>query len=298
MSTWGASAEQLEAVAAALGEAADVIDHNRVRINNGVHQAPWRGSSADRFRRDWDAIYVRHLTSAAGFLHAARTTLMRNAAEQRQASGVSGASGPATRVPSSAVATAGLLSSAFLRGLVLAAPRMTRDVATAHDWVSHGKYVYDVAKDVEKYRVDVGRLHRVMSGAVGKIGPFDIVDAGFDAAALGASIGSGNVADALWSTGHVAVDVVSVAVPEVGLVYGAGSLGWWIGSYLGEKGAPVVAEDASRSLFHGKSTDELTPDEAAQFSRRYEGVGGFANFAHDSAGTAVHAAQGFLRRVL
>src|SRR4051794_40386199 len=66
MTTWGADAAQLDALAAAFGRLADVLDQNRVRVNAQVHHAPWRGPSADRFRRDWDTLYVPHLVSAAG----------------------------------------------------------------------------------------------------------------------------------------------------------------------------------------------------------------------------------------
>jgi hypothetical protein len=88
VTAWGADAGQLESLAAQFGRHADLLDYNRVRLNSQVHHAPWRGHEADRFRRNWDQMYVRHLVSAAAFLHAGRTALLQHAAEQRAASGL------------------------------------------------------------------------------------------------------------------------------------------------------------------------------------------------------------------
>lgn len=90
---YGADADELERIAALLGHAAGVLDARRSTLNAHVHHAPWHGHEADRFRQSWDHRYSRTLVSAAAYLHSARATLAKNAAEQRAASAVDGATG-------------------------------------------------------------------------------------------------------------------------------------------------------------------------------------------------------------
>jgi hypothetical protein len=94
---YGADADELERIAALLGHAAGVLDARRSTLNAHIHHAPWHGHEADRFRQSWDHQYSRSLVSAAAYLHSARATLTKNAAEQRAASSVDGAAGGSGR---------------------------------------------------------------------------------------------------------------------------------------------------------------------------------------------------------
>jgi hypothetical protein len=88
-----------------------------VRLNGQVHHAPWRGHEADRFRRDWDSIYLPHLVSAAEFLHQARALLASNAAEQRAASQATGSTSNHASSDGARLASLLALDAARLAGL-------------------------------------------------------------------------------------------------------------------------------------------------------------------------------------
>ena len=60
-------------------------------LGPGVAQTPWPGPDADRFRQEWESRHSRALRQAAAFLAAAAEELLRNAAEQEQASQAGGA---------------------------------------------------------------------------------------------------------------------------------------------------------------------------------------------------------------
>lgn len=60
-------------------------------LGPGVAQTSWPGPDADRFRQEWESGHSRALRQAAAFLAAAAEELLRNAAEQEQASQAGGA---------------------------------------------------------------------------------------------------------------------------------------------------------------------------------------------------------------
>jgi len=220
VTTWGANADQLEAVATALGRAADLIDQNRVRINSQVHHAPWRGAEADRFRSDWDQIHVRRLISAAGFLQEARTRLQQNAADQRAAS-ESLTGGAASRSLASHPAGRSSIDNTWLY-------RAANDVVFKYGGFSTTA-LHLVAKGFDSPLTRIGE-----KGATA----FDDISLGFDSFKLGAHLHEGNTSDVLYDTGHVALDSVAlVALASnpagwvVGATIGAGAVLWEIGAH-------------------------------------------------------------------
>lgn len=92
VNTWGADSEQLDGLAAALGQAADLLEHHRSTLGSQVHHAPWRGSDSEQFRDDWSRTHDGSLARAVAFLATARTRLLQNAADQRSASAAPGGS--------------------------------------------------------------------------------------------------------------------------------------------------------------------------------------------------------------
>ena len=75
-------------------------------LGAGVAQAPWPGPDAERFRHDWQSSHSRALRQAADFLAAAAEELLRNAAEQEQASQAGGAGAAGTAAVGISVAVA------------------------------------------------------------------------------------------------------------------------------------------------------------------------------------------------
>ncbi|MDO5684120.1 MAG: hypothetical protein Q4G46_15015 [Propionibacteriaceae bacterium] len=87
----GAAPEELERLAAAMGQAADRIDGGvRVRIGSQLRSSPWRGRDADHFRSDWSSSLNPQLLRTAQWLRDADTQLKQQAREQREASQAGG----------------------------------------------------------------------------------------------------------------------------------------------------------------------------------------------------------------
>ena len=295
VTTWGASADQLEAVAAALGRAADLIDHNRVSLNSQVHHAPWRGPEADQFRRDWDQLHVRRLTSAAAFLHEARTRLLQNAADQRQASRVEN---PAPRTT---------VASSIRRSLVQVDLEARHDLANLGAEFSFFAYVGGSLFDLwnnSKSVVDEGKT--LLEAAAGK----DIFGDGFGALDLLATIpdvlqadkylAARNLPDTFWAFGHVGIDVASSFNPYVA----AASFGFYTAAplidhefHISDHASSFVVDHATRDLY-GVDPNHLSVQQAEQYAHRYDGASGVSNMIQDTFfAPAENVAKGFLAKV-
>ena len=94
MVMWGANADQLDGLAALLDAKAAELDRAYRQLGRQLYSAPWRGSSADRFRNRWSTVHGQQVGSAASYLRAGSRMLHENARQQRDASGAgTGSSG-------------------------------------------------------------------------------------------------------------------------------------------------------------------------------------------------------------
>ncbi len=108
--TWGADPEALDQLAAQLGNWATSLAQQKALLEAHLHSAPWHGQDADEFRLAWHNRLSPTIAVAVGALHNAQTSLRQNAAQQREASGVSGG------VATVAHSATGMLRSTYVAG--------------------------------------------------------------------------------------------------------------------------------------------------------------------------------------
>lgn len=83
----GADPADLERLARRMDTCASEVVRARTAVQSAVQHAPWLGSVADRFRRDWSSVHAVEMRAAGEFLASASQRLRRNAEEQRRVSG-------------------------------------------------------------------------------------------------------------------------------------------------------------------------------------------------------------------
>lgn len=128
---YGADVEALDALARAFSQAADQLDRVRTSTRGAVYGASWRGARADAFRDQWDSRHATSLRVAATRLRAAGEDLVRQAAQQREASGISSGAvghGMASSVP--ALSTFRILTGAAVAAAATPLGRAFKDVIT------------------------------------------------------------------------------------------------------------------------------------------------------------------------
>jgi uncharacterized protein YukE len=306
MSTWGANSDQLDGLAGAVERAAELLDANRSRLNSQVHHAPWRGHQADQFRREWDSLYVRNLTSAAAFLHSASTRLRRNAEEQRQASAAPG------RLTDSGGTWASVLRSLHRNPFSIAFSHL--DLATQRaltalglqlsflsyvggslfDLWSHSKSVIDEGKTLLKAAEGADLLKDA------HFGPLDLLATIPDVLEADKYLAVGNYPDTFWAYTHVGVDVASSYIPVVGaFAFGFYTAAPWLDHQFGvsDHASSFVVGNATENLY-GADPNHLTVQQATQYAKRYDGVSGFFHMANDVAlAPGENVAKGFLSKI-
>ncbi|MFF1880735.1 WXG100 family type VII secretion target [Pseudarthrobacter sp. NPDC058196] len=90
MTMYGADVAALRSLAAQLDRAADELDEHRAFLSNAVHQSPWLGPDADRFRGQWDGEHNTRVATSARLLRDTAATVRRNADDQERVSAVDG----------------------------------------------------------------------------------------------------------------------------------------------------------------------------------------------------------------
>jgi hypothetical protein len=85
---YGADPDQLDELARKIKILGDALAKCHGPVDVQVQIAPWQGPSADRFRHDWARTHRPAILNAAHSLQHAQEVLIRNANEQRKASGV------------------------------------------------------------------------------------------------------------------------------------------------------------------------------------------------------------------
>lgn len=86
----GADPEQLDALGAQMGSAADRLESIRQQIGFWLDSSPWHGSDADEFRSDWQHRLQHMLHTAATIALDGAAGVRRNAQQQREASDLGG----------------------------------------------------------------------------------------------------------------------------------------------------------------------------------------------------------------
>jgi len=116
--TWGADPDALDRLAAQMDAWASLLSQHRLTLNAHIHNAPWHGQEADRFRQTWSSRLSPSLASTVSALQAAHVALQRNADEQRRASDAGSA-------PGTALAARGMLPTSGMSAG--AASRISKD---------------------------------------------------------------------------------------------------------------------------------------------------------------------------
>jgi uncharacterized protein YukE len=87
MAMVGADVEQLNQLAAQLGNKANDIQNVITQLTTAINSVEWKGNDATRFRSEWEGQYVGQLKAVVSALQTASQNAKRNAQEQQQASG-------------------------------------------------------------------------------------------------------------------------------------------------------------------------------------------------------------------
>jgi hypothetical protein len=85
---YGADPDQLDELARKIKILGDALAKCHGPVDVQVRIAPWQGPAADRFRHDWARTHRPAILNAAHSLQHAQEVLIRNANEQRKASGI------------------------------------------------------------------------------------------------------------------------------------------------------------------------------------------------------------------
>ena len=87
MVMWGANADELDGLATLLDAKAAELDRAYRQLSRQLYSAPWKGSSADRFRSRWCSVHGQQVGSSVSYLRSGSRMLRDNARQQRDASG-------------------------------------------------------------------------------------------------------------------------------------------------------------------------------------------------------------------
>jgi hypothetical protein len=163
---WGADPDRLDAMAQQFRAAAAALDEVTQTTTAQLQRSPWHGADAQAFLFEWSSHHRPLLNDGAAKLRAAAGQLSSNAAEQRQASGIS-------RADVGAFASIGAAGASAVAG----APA---SVLTALDRIGGNGIPRD---SIEIARLDNGRYIVVLPGVTDlSAGGNDIAD-GFRSAA-------------------------------------------------------------------------------------------------------------------
>lgn len=283
----GANVEQLELLAKRMDECGSQLDAVLGRLEFGLRTTNWAGGDGVRFRADWAQAHRPQLARVAAGLREASVALLRNAGEQRMASGEMGG---AVGLPFGGVFAAVGSQSAAGQPMTAEQSRLlglaiehfggmvdrAGEVGMALDWAEFGmvlKYggkIVDALGDATAW----GKFTNILGGLSVATGTFD----------LGMGI---NTQDG----GRVASGAIDVSL-------GAASL------FLGTSAAPVLVplgvakayldatvpytkesqdslNDYMARTHLGTTYDEMTDDQKSALDKRYEGFGGALNKISD-----------------
>lgn len=314
----GSDVEALRRLAMQFDQSAQRLRALTGQVSNGVQVSAWVGPVSVRFRTSWDSEHSGKLKAAAAVLESNAQILRQNAADQEATSAsLEGGAGSGSLAGGASGGGLSSLSPERVRqleesirawavehpGLALEVVKLLKD----GDYLKAGKLLPSIG--------DLGpmlnglELAGPVSGLAGSLktpgGILGLLAAGFSAKDLGEALGVGDEPGA-WRAGvDLTAYVVTAGVP-------GGGIAWWLGSEIGDRGYKAADQifhvtDANfasgvRSQFGpGVDPNNLTPEQAAAMTQRYEGPTGIAYsitdgvmapiyFTGDAVGNAVYDA--------
>lgn len=273
----GADPDALERLAGDFDRGAGSLESIVLRVRTSVHGNPWSGARATRFRTDWDQRHGPQLKRTALSLRTAAKQLRQQAAEQRQASSAGGGSATANMRGGGARQTAWWQRLDPLMGQADAFNVLT---------IFSGLEQLQTATALGRLKgTEIGKMlsnagaGRFFNGVAKWSGVLGVAASGNDLF-TGLTTGDGGRTSAGLRgliTSGLATKWPPVAIAAAGAeLYGKTTLPTTQSDFAGS------VDRAMRERF-GDSYDpaEVTMDQAAWLSRRYEGFGGFLNSLSD-----------------
>ena len=261
----GADVDQLENLAAQFARAAQRLDLIRTSVGGQLGRFDgWQGHDALRFRGVWQSESSRQLSTVAAGLNLAAEVLRRNAAEQRSASGTSGASG------------GGDVGALFTTVAAI-------DVAaTLNDLRKLDVKDLDAFGKVRGFS-EVSRFG-VFTGAIGVLG------AAYD---FQRAAERGDDGGRALAAGNAVVSALGM-VPRIGpLGMGIQVAQWYVEATIPLPGDGPGMREAAAASVYGKSVDQLTDAQQRALDRRYDGPFGWANGISDKMDSTANKVKKF-----
>lgn len=282
----GADADQLDRLAVMFQEKAQQLDNLGNQVRRAVNQVRWEGGGWGRFRSEWDQQHHKRLRVASQGLRHASDQLRAQAQDQRRVSG--GGASTQGRGPGAALGTAGnpmvVETSAFGSNY--------EDLAVVVGALNGAKGLLDLARQ-----------------AKGGPGPLELLAVPFDTIDVVTALQNGDPAGAVPGASSLALMgmsagvaqmaaagmVMTVAAPAVAIA-GVGA------SVINTVFQPEHTVNSYVERTYG-GVDHMSPQQAAEFSQRYNGWSGFGHaiadgvhgFARTTGGNIKNPWNRFLR---
>lgn len=277
MSTmYGADVAQLRTLAGQFDRMASQLDSNRMTVGNAIQISAWVGPVAVRFRHTWESDYSRRLHGAAERLRAAARLLRANADDQERTSAASGGStsafrdidwGTAQTVPERLGP-----SPSPIGAFIQAAMGSPREV---FDWMANVNSTIDNLGTLS----ELYKLHIKTPGITGPLGVM------FDTASAVDALNNGDLVGAGLSGVSGAAGVAGMFLKSAHPLGMAISVGKTFVDWTLPYSHQSQDETYAMGLRHlyGRSADpsNVSTDQAAAMSKRYDGLWGVANMISD-----------------
>lgn len=258
-------------------------------VDRLVYATDWGGDDGAGFLQSWPTYKSRLLVAADGIGGLGQAAL-NNVTEQAQASGdgVAGWMFGAHRAIAGGSAAAIALTFApgavRIRAAGEAVWSFVDNASGAPGAVHFAMLMRHVDLPFTPAALQEMLGARVPVGAVG--GVVGGISIGYEGVQFYEALRDGNAGQAIGHGVGIGVTALGMVNPYVA----AGSLAWDIGYGVGTHIAQIPAVEGfmvdtafDEHLFREYGTTDLTPSQAAEASRRYDGIGGFVNYGSDVA---------------
>lgn len=221
----GADPDELDRTAGRLAQLSSQVDTCVGQVNGVVGGVQWLGHTGDHFRHSWNGSLSPRLRECAHALRDMSDTLRRNAAEQRQASGLGGSSGGMRSfagVPGTGGSGGGL--NGFLDGIGMSAGDVKKLLDGASDVFAVPDLFGTLATlgltggagfasfvSQANHAMDLPGLKQLGSGVSGLA---SMVDAAVEGFTIGTDLAQGDYVGALGHTLSVSGTILKAGGPE------------------------------------------------------------------------------------